>query len=84
MTQSNNIFFPQAWVRGLKQKGKQSLEESKDGNSFDTKESKKNKWQVESHNDPTEMNRYQYDDGMPVWYGFGGLGFEYFKKVESK
>ncbi len=63
---------------------KQRLEESKDGNSFDTKESKKNKWQVKSHNDPTEMSRYKYDEGMSVFHGSGGLGFEYFKKVESK
>jgi hypothetical protein len=38
------------------QTGKQGLEENTDGNSSDTKESKNNKWLVESHNDPTEMN----------------------------
>jgi hypothetical protein len=34
---------------------KQGLDESKNENSSDTKEGKNNKWQVESHNDPTEM-----------------------------
>ncbi len=33
----------------------QGLEESKDGNSYDIKESKNNKWQVERLNDPTKM-----------------------------